>query len=208
MFWDVSSNFILQLFRFLRATFAAILSSIAQNLSVNEKDTSNLFKLVLFSLIAWKRVIWLISCVSELSMTKQLLCKLEVLQPSHYSALTFRDFVPRLELLTLFRDFRRSMKMCEMNYFSLFCKSYLVLFLTFIIGTPILCCAITDLGIFGTVLGIFWVSFVRESPANQVRQFPNSIRSGIAENVGFWPSPHKRKLVVSCLSQSNSFETA
>jgi len=32
------------------------------------------------------------------------------------------------------------MKMCEMNYLVLFCKSYLVLFLTFIIGTPILCC--------------------------------------------------------------------
>jgi len=30
------------------------------------------------------------------------------------------------------------MKMCEMNYFSLFCKSCLVLFLTFIFGTPIL----------------------------------------------------------------------
>jgi len=34
-------------------------------------------------------------------------------------------------------------------------KSYLVLFLTFIIATPILCCTTTDLGIFGTVLGIF-----------------------------------------------------
>ena len=44
------------------------------------------------------------------------------------SALTFRDFVPRLELLSPFRDlgifgdFQKSMKMCEMNYFSLFCK--------------------------------------------------------------------------------------
>jgi len=51
--------------------------------------------------------------------------------------------------------------MCEMNDFRLFCKSYLVLCLTFIIGTPILCCAVTDLGIFGTVLGIFDVAFVR-----------------------------------------------
>ena len=53
-----------------------------------------------------------------------------------FSALTFRDFVLRLELLApfwgLFRDFRKSMKMCKMNYFSLFWKSYLVLFLTFI----------------------------------------------------------------------------
>ena len=59
--------------------------------------------------------------------------------------------------------------MCEMNYFSLFCKSYLVLFLTLIIGTPILCSTITDLGIFW-FLAIFGVSFVRESPASQVRQ--------------------------------------
>ena len=42
--------------------------------------------------------------------------------------------------------------MWEMNYFSLFCKWCLVLFLTFIIRTPILCCTTTDLGI----LGIFW----------------------------------------------------
>jgi len=73
------------------------------------------------------------------------------------SALTFRDFAPRLELLTIFRDFQKSMKTSEINYFSLFCKSYSVLFLTFIIGTPILCCTITDLGFFGTVLGIFGV---------------------------------------------------
>ena len=99
-----------------------------------------------------------------LPMTKQLICKLEVLQPQP-TVLTFRDFAPRLELLTLFRDFRRSMKMCEMNYFSLFCKSYLVLFLTFIIGTPILCFTTTDLGMFGTVLGIFGVAFVRALPA-------------------------------------------
>jgi len=54
--------------------------------------------------------------------------------------------------------------MCEINYFSLFCKSYLVLFLTFIIRTPILCSTTTDLrilGIFGTVLRIFGVVFVR-----------------------------------------------
>jgi len=56
------------------------------------------------------------------------------------SALTFRDFVPRLEPLTLFRDmgivkdFPESIKMCKMNYFSLFCKSYLVLFSTFIMA--------------------------------------------------------------------------
>jgi len=38
-----------------------------------------------------------------------------------FNALTFRDFVPRLELLTLFRDFRKSLKMCKMNHFGLFC---------------------------------------------------------------------------------------
>jgi len=53
------------------------------------------------------------------------------------SALTFRDFIPRLELLTLCRDFQKCVKMYEMKYFSLFCKSHLVLFLTFITGTPV-----------------------------------------------------------------------
>jgi len=57
------------------------------------------------------------------------------------------------------------MKMCKINCFSLFCKSYLVLFLKFFIGTPILCCTTTDLGIFmflfGAVLGIFGLAFVR-----------------------------------------------
>ena len=52
------------------------------------------------------------------------------------SALTFRDFVPRLELLTLFRDFLgifgKAWKCAKRHYFSLFCKSYLVLFLSFI----------------------------------------------------------------------------
>jgi len=45
-------------------------------------------------------------------------CKLNVWL--RYSALTFRNFVPRLELLTLFRDFRKSLKMCKTNHFSLF----------------------------------------------------------------------------------------
>ena len=85
------------------------------------------------------------------------------------SALTFGDFVPRLELLTLFsdflgilgifRDFRKSTKKRKMNYFSLFCKSYLLIFSTFIM--PLLCCSSTDLGIFYTVLVIFGVAFVR-----------------------------------------------
>ena len=73
------------------------------------------------------------------------------------SALTFRDFVCRLKLLTLFREFKdfwKRMKLCEMKYSSLICKSYLVVFLTFITGTPILSCSTTDLGIFG-------VEFVR-----------------------------------------------
>jgi len=33
------------------------------------------------------------------------------------SALTFKDFVSRLELLTLFRNFWRSMKMCKNELF-------------------------------------------------------------------------------------------
>jgi len=55
------------------------------------------------------------------------------------------------------------MKMCEMNYFSLFCKLYLVLFLTFIIRTPILCCTTWDLGIFWHCSRDFW-SCICESP--------------------------------------------
>ena len=54
--------------------------------------------------------------------------------------------------------------MCEMNYFSLVCKSYLVLFLIFIIGTPILCSTIIDLGIFWYCSRDFW-SCVCENPA-------------------------------------------
>jgi len=50
------------------------------------------------------------------------------------------------------------MKMYEMNYFSVFGKSYLALFLTFIIGCPILCCTTTDVGIFSAILGIFGVA--------------------------------------------------
>jgi len=57
------------------------LSSIAQNASVIKKMLQDYFSLVLFALIAWKRPIWRISCVSMLSMTKQLVSKLEVLQP-------------------------------------------------------------------------------------------------------------------------------
>jgi len=58
--------------------------------------------------------------------------------------------------------------MCEMNYLSLFCKSYLVLFLTFIIGTPILCCTITDLGFFWYCSRDFW-SWICESHALQAK---------------------------------------
>ena len=49
--------------------------------SVIKKIPQNYFSLLLFSLIAWKRAIWRISSVSMLSMSKQLVCKLEVLQP-------------------------------------------------------------------------------------------------------------------------------
>jgi len=59
-------------------------------------------------------------------------CKPTFWQSLLTNALTFRDFVPRLELLALFGDLRKSMKMFKMNYFSSFWKSYLVLFLTFI----------------------------------------------------------------------------
>jgi len=82
--------------------------------------------------------------------------KFEIGPSKMSSALTVRDFVPRLELLSPFRDFRKSMKVCEMNYFSLFCKWYLVLFLTCIIRTPILCCTTTDLGIFWYCSRDFW----------------------------------------------------
>ena len=46
----------------------------------------------------------------------------------------FRDFVPRLELLILYRDFRKGLKISKMNNFSLFCKLCLVLFLTLIMA--------------------------------------------------------------------------
>ena len=56
LFWDVSSNFtlqLLQLFWFLRATFHCNFYQVLRK-SANKKDTSTLFKLVLFSFIAWK----------------------------------------------------------------------------------------------------------------------------------------------------------
>ena len=59
------------------------------------------------------------------SYTSVVLSAVQTKQPGQclpLSALTIRDFVPRLELLSPFRDFQKSMKMCEMNYFSLFCK--------------------------------------------------------------------------------------
>ena len=77
------------------------------------------------SLIVWKSVIWRISCISMLSMTKQLICKLEFYNPS------------------------------------------------------------------------------------QARQCPNSIRGGSAENLGYWPSPHKRNegcvksFAVNCAHKCN-----
>jgi len=60
--------------------------------------------------------------------------KLFVYGGNFFSALTFKDFVPRLELLTHFRDFRKSLQMSKMNHLSLFCKSCLVLFLTLIMA--------------------------------------------------------------------------
>jgi len=49
--------------------------------SVIIKNTTKLFQFssILFDFI--KKIIWRISCVSMLSMAKQLVCKLEVLQP-------------------------------------------------------------------------------------------------------------------------------
>jgi len=58
-----------------------LLSSIAQNLSVNKKDTSKLFKLVLIFFDCMKNSDMTASCVSMLFMTKQLVCKLDVLPP-------------------------------------------------------------------------------------------------------------------------------
>jgi len=58
------------------------------------------------------------------------------------------------------------MKMCKMNYFSSFCQSYLVLFTTFITGTAILCCTITDLGCFSYCSSDFW-SWISEGRALQ-----------------------------------------
>jgi len=58
------------------------------------------------------------------------------------------------------------MKKYEMNY-SLFCKSYLVLILTFITGTPILCWTTTDAGIFWYCSRDFW-SCICESPGHVV----------------------------------------
>jgi len=42
------------------------------------------------------------------------------------------NFRPFLGIYGFFRDILKSMKMCKMKFFSLFWKSYLVLFLTFI----------------------------------------------------------------------------
>jgi len=50
------------------------------------------------------------------------------------SVLAFKDFVPRLELLTIFKDIRKSSKMCKMDHFSLFCKACLAMFLTFVMA--------------------------------------------------------------------------
>jgi len=41
---------------------------------------------------------------------------------------------PQIETFDPFRDFRKSMKMCKMNTFSLICKSGLFLFLTSIMA--------------------------------------------------------------------------
>jgi len=72
------------------------------------------------------------------------------------SALTFRDFVPRLELLSPFRDFLVIFQFILQIIFS------------YIFRTPSLCCATTDLGIFWYCSGDFW-SCICESPAWQKR---------------------------------------
>jgi len=60
------------------------------------------------------------------------------------------------------------MKMYEMNYFSLYCKLYLVLFLTFTIGTPILCWITTDVRTFWYCYRDFW-SCICESPVSAIQ---------------------------------------
>jgi len=75
------------------------------------------------------------------------------------------NFWPFLEI---FRDFQKSLRMFEMNYFSCFCKSFLVLFLRIIIGTPILRCTITDLSYFWYCSRDF-LSWICESHALQAK---------------------------------------
>ena len=70
------------------------------------------------------------------------------------------NFWPFLEI---FKNFQKSLKVCKINDFTLFCKSCLKLqrpqikkMFTSIFNTyhcaPILCCTTTDLGIFSTVV--------------------------------------------------------
>jgi len=73
--------------------------------------------------------------------------------------------------------------MWKMNHFSLFCKSYLVLFLTLLMAPRFYAAPPTDLvtfyvkqGFFGTVLGIFGVAFMR---ALSTRPLPHAIRKAI-----------------------------
>jgi len=129
-----------------------------------------------------------------LSITKQLICKLAVLQsqPTVLSLLGILSL--DWNFWPLFRDFRRSIKMCEMNYRILFCKSYFVLFLIFIIGTPIF---LLHHHIFRdflvTVLGIFGVSFVRALPA-KYDSARTELEVELRKILDFRPSSRKWKI--------------
>jgi len=85
MFWAVFKNFLLRIFAifsiFTCNVYCNFYHVLGKMYKCNKTILQNYFSLVLFSLIAWKRAISRISCVSMLSMTKQLVCKLDVLPP-------------------------------------------------------------------------------------------------------------------------------
>jgi len=71
--------------------------------------------------------------------------------PMLTSALTFRGFVLRLKLLTLFRDFQKGLKMSKLMHFRLFVyladHVWFCFLYTYHVAL-ILCCTTTDFGIF------------------------------------------------------------
>ena len=152
--------------------------------SVITKDTTKLFPLVLFSLTAWKRAVWRISCVSMLSVTKQLVCKLEVLQPQP-TVLSLLEILSLdwnfWPILGIFGEVWKCVKWTISVYFANHIWSIFDIYHWH-----------SDFMLHHHRFRDFW-SCICESLARQVRQCPNSIRGGIAEYLDFWPSPRKRK---------------